>query len=208
MSRTTRIAFIALAMVAAFTGSATAQEPSLTERTGGVETRPCNLTPRKAARDLTGDEANKAYFYWGQTELRYDGPEVLVRVKRDYMVIDYVGGIYLQHRSPRLTVFGVFCYDRPIGVPYTSSPAREGCLSGVEQASTSEHIQWLVQNLGGRKSRWTANGTNFRYKARTRLLFTAPLDARVYLYDKRITVTPGYQVHSRNFVVICYPYEG
>jgi len=132
-----------------------------------------------------------------------------VRVKRDYEVIDYLGGVYLQHRKVRLSNFGVFCYDRPIDVPYTSTPAQEGCLNGVPRDNKAEAIRWLVENLGGKKANWKALSFNaFKYKAKKRVLFTSPLDAKAWLYDKKFMATPGYQVRSKSFLLYCYPFEG
>lgn len=209
MFRSIATIIMAMSLMVGFAPVAFAQPTGMSVTAGRVETKPCNLTPRKAARDLTGDVANSVHFFWGSPELRYDGPEVLVRVKRDYMVIDYLGGVYLQHRSVRLSNFGVFCYDRPIGVGYTAVPAQEGCLNGVSDGNDSEAVQWFVDNLGGRKSGWDAWSSNaFRFKAKKRALFTAPLDAHVWLYDKKFMATPGYEVRSRNFLLYCYPFEG
>lgn len=202
---------MAMSLMVGFAPVAFAQTTGMSVTAGRVETKPCNLTPRKAARDLTGNVANSVHFFWGSVELRYDGPEVLVRIKRDYEVIDYLGGVYLQHRKVMLSNFGVFCYDRPIGVPYTATPGREGCLNGVPKGNESEAVQWFVDNLGGWRLRWDAWDSNvFRYKAKKRALFTVPLDAKVWLYDKdkMFMAMPGTEVHSRNFLLYCYPFEG
>ena len=73
MSRCIAAFVMVISLMVGLSGSAFAQT-ALTGtqlNSSRVETRPCNLTLRKAARDLTGDVANSVHFFWGSAELRY-----------------------------------------------------------------------------------------------------------------------------------------